>query len=192
MTGLVTTMTVKILRLSEAGFTGDTVHGKGTLILDNVVMVYPEIPDVAHEFADCLQLGTTFEVMEFLAGQQITLSERMVEELAKMQMFQRDLASTARREDEHALGKIGCMRTANEGRIGIELPPLNTAMVEIHSELATVRNDAKDMVTKTKHLKKKEKYAQNQLAEAQKRIMDLEQQLQAPSVESHPIEATPL
>ena len=51
MTGLVTTMTVKILRLSEAGFTGDSVHGKGTLILDNVVVVYPEIPDVAHEFA---------------------------------------------------------------------------------------------------------------------------------------------
>ena len=74
MTGLVTTMTVKILRLSEAGFTGDSVHGKGTLILDNVVVVYPEIPDVAHEFADCLQLGTTFEVMEFLAGQKIAMS----------------------------------------------------------------------------------------------------------------------
>ena len=103
-------------------------------------MAYPEIPDVVHKCAARMQFHTTFEVMEFLAGQQITLSERMVEELAKMQMFQRDLASTARREDEHALGKIGCMRTVNEGRIGIELPPLNTTFVEVHRELVKVRN----------------------------------------------------
>ena len=51
-----------------------TVHEKGTLIPDNDVMAYPEIPDVTHEFAARLQFGTTFEVMEFLAGQQIKLS----------------------------------------------------------------------------------------------------------------------
>ena len=50
------------------------MRGKGTLILDNVVMAYPEIPDVVHEFMAWLQFGTTFEVMEFLTGQQITLS----------------------------------------------------------------------------------------------------------------------
>ena len=59
---------------TNTGFTGDTVRGKGTLILDNVVMAYPEIPDVVHEFMAWLQFGTTFEVMEFLTGQQITLS----------------------------------------------------------------------------------------------------------------------
>ena len=31
-------MTVKMLLLSEAGFTDNTVHDKGTLIPDNVVM----------------------------------------------------------------------------------------------------------------------------------------------------------
>ena len=59
------------------------------------------------------------------------------------------------------------MQNADEGRIDIELPPLNAALVEVHRELATVRNNAKDMVTKNKRLKKKEKYAQGQLAEAQ-------------------------
>ena len=58
------------------------------------------------------------------------------------------------------------MRNANEGKIGIELPPLNVALVEVHGELATVPNGAKDMVTKNKRLKKKEKYVQGQLAEA--------------------------
>ena len=44
------------------------------------------------------------------------------------------------------------MRNA-EGRIDIELPSLNAALIEVHRELA------KDMVTKNKRLKKKEKYA---------------------------------
>ena len=55
-------------------FTGDTVRVQGTLIPNNEVMAYPVILDVAHEFAARLQLGTTFEVMEFLAGQQMKVS----------------------------------------------------------------------------------------------------------------------
>ena len=58
------------------------------------------------------------------------------------------------------------MRNANEGKIGIELAPLNVALVEVHRELATVPNGAKDMATKNKRLNKKEKYVQGQLAEA--------------------------
>ena len=76
-----------------------------------------------------------------------------------MQMIQRALAGTAEREDERALDKIRRMWNADEGTISIELPPLNTALVEVHRKLAIVRNGAKDMVTKNKRLKKKEKYA---------------------------------
>ena len=50
------------------------------------------------------------------------------------------------------------MQVADEDRIGIELPPLNTTLVEVHRELAMVRNGSRDMVTKKKRLKKKEKY----------------------------------
>ena len=76
-----------------------------------------------------MQFGTTFEVMEFLAGQQIKLSQRMAKEHAEMQMIQRALASTTEREDERTLHKIGRMRNADKGRIGIKLPPLNAALV---------------------------------------------------------------
>ena len=68
---------------------------------------------------------------------------------------------------DNALDKIGRMKNANEGRIGIELPLLNAVLVEVHQELTTVRNGAKDMVTKNKRLKKQEKYAQGQVAKAQ-------------------------
>ena len=80
------------------------------------------------------------------------------------------------------MDKIGRMRNADEGRIGIELPPLNAALVEVHWELATVRNGAKDMVMKNKRLKKGEKYAQGQFAEAQRQISRLKKQLHA-----HPV-----
>ena len=142
----------------EVVFTGDTTRGKGPLIPDNEVMAYPEIPDVTHEFTARLQFGTTFELMEFLAQQQTTLSRRMAEEYADMQMIQRALAGTAEQTDERALEKIGRMGNADEGRIWIELPPSNAALVKVHRELATVRHDAKDMVIKNKRLKKKEKY----------------------------------
>ena len=140
---------------------------RGPLIPDNEVMAYPDISDVAHEFAARLRFGTTFELMQFLAQQQLTLNERMEDEHADMQMIQRALAGSVERTEECTLGKIGRLRNADEERIGIELPPLNTALVEVHRELATVRHGAKDMVTKNKRLKRKEKYAQGQLAEAQ-------------------------
>ena len=94
-----------------------------------------------------------------MAGQKIKLSESMAEEHAEMQMIQRALAGTEERENECALDKIGRMWNADEGRIGIEVGPLNAALVEVHQELATVQNGAKAMVTKNKCLKKQEKYA---------------------------------
>ena len=91
-------------------FTGDTTRGKGPLIPDNEVMAYPDIPDVAHEFAARLRFGTTFELMQFLAQQQLTLNERMEDEHADMQMIQRALAGSVERTEERALGKIGRLR----------------------------------------------------------------------------------
>ena len=62
--------------------------------------------------------------------------------------------------------------------MGIELPPLNITLVKVHRELTTMRNGAKDMVHKNKMAKKAEKYANQQLEEAQKTIAELEHRLQ--------------
>ena len=43
-----------------------------------------------------------------------------------MQMIQRALAGPVERKEERALDKVGRLWNADEGRIGIELPPLNT------------------------------------------------------------------
>ena len=62
--------------------------------------------------------------------------------------------------------------------MGIELPPLNIALVEVHRELATVRNGTKDMFCKNKTVRKAENFAKQQLEETQHKIAELERYLQ--------------
>ena len=126
---------------------------------NNVVMAYPEMVAKAHEFEALLQFNASFENMEFLATQQVKVSQCMAEEHAERQMIERVLAGMVEREEERALSKIGRMRNVDEARMGIELPPLNIIFVEVHRELSTVWNGAKDMVRKNKTAKKAKKYA---------------------------------
>ena len=74
-------------------------------------------------------------------------------------MIEQALARMVEREEERALSKIDRMWNADEGRMGIELPPSNITLVEVQRELAMVRKDAKDMVRKNKTARKSEKLA---------------------------------
>ena len=85
---------------SQSILTGNTERGgKGILTLDNVVMAYSEMLVVAHEFAALLQFGASFEIMEFLATQQVKVSQCMAEEHA--------LTQTTKSNDEDPLAKLG-------------------------------------------------------------------------------------
>ena len=59
--------------------------------------------------------------------------------------------------------------------MGIELPPLNAALVEVHRELAKVTIGAKDMATKNKNVWKAVKQTQEELQKGNARIAKLEQ-----------------
>ena len=59
-------------------------------------------------------------------------------------------------------------------QVGIELPLVNRALVEVHRELATVNIGAKDMATKNKNPWKTVKVTHDQLEKAQERIAQLE------------------
>ena len=56
----------------------------------------------------------------------------------------------------------------------IELPPLNTAIIEVHRELAKVSMGAKDMSMKNKKDWKTVRLTQAQLKNAQERIAELD------------------
>ena len=58
--------------------------------------------------------------------------------------------------------------------MGIELPPLNAALVEAHRELARVSMGTKDMAIKNKNVWKTVKLTKAQLQKAQEHITELE------------------
>ena len=71
------------------------------------MLSYPDIPDTSHEFGALLQFGTTYELMEFLATQQIKVTQRMAKEHAKRKMIERALTQMAESEDEGPLARVG-------------------------------------------------------------------------------------
>ena len=77
---------------------------------ESKVLRYSDIPDTTHEFGALLQFGTTYELMEFLATQQIKVSQRMAKEHAKQQMIERALTRTTESENEGPLAKVGRQR----------------------------------------------------------------------------------
>ena len=138
-------------------------RGKGVLTMESEVLAYPDIPDTAHEFGALLQFGTTYELMEFLATQQIKVSQRMVEEHEEQQMIEWAVTRRTENNDEEPVANVGRKRNAGIRRVGIELPPLNTALVEVHRELARTTIGAKDMAAKNKIVWKTVKQTEEEL-----------------------------
>ena len=78
----------------------------------------------------------------------------MPEEHVEQHMVEHKPTRIAESEDEGPLAKVGRQRNAGIRRMGIELPPLNTTLIEVHRELAKVNMGTKDMVIKNKNVLK--------------------------------------
>ena len=87
-------------------------------------------------------------------------------------MIERALTHTADSEDEGLLTKVGRKRNAGVRRVGIDLPPLNAALVEVHRELAKVGMGAKDMAIKKENVWKTVKQTQPELQKVNERIAE--------------------
>ena len=98
----------------------------------------------------------------------------MVEEHVEQQMIECVLTRAPESEDEGPLAKVGKQQNAEVRRMGIELPPLNTALVEVHRHLARVSLGATYMMIKNKNVWKTIKLTQAQLQKPQGRIVELE------------------
>ena len=100
-------------------------------------------------------------------------------------------------EDEEPQAKVGRKHNAGVRGVGIKLPPLNAALVEVHRELARVSLGAKDMAVKNKNVWKTVKITQDQLNKTQERITQLENNVTPtqdppPATISHDAEVTTL
>ena len=85
----------------------------------------------------------------------------MAEEHAQQQMIGRALTQTTESEDEDPLAEVGRKRNAGVRHVGIEIPPLNAALLEVHSELANFNIGTKDMAIKNKNVWKTVKKTRN-------------------------------
>ena len=68
---------------------------------------FPEIPPAAHELAAILQLGTSYELVEWLARRLHEVFERMAQEHRDQIMIQKTLRGTIDSQDQREIDRIG-------------------------------------------------------------------------------------
>ena len=86
---------------------GRIEHGQTTHISEDEVLGYKDLPVEAYEFNALLRLGTTYELVDFLARAQIKAAARMAEEHAETKMIQCALLGEIEPQEDRALQKIG-------------------------------------------------------------------------------------
>ena len=128
---------------------GRIEHGQTTQISEEEVLSYKDLPAEAYEFSALLRLGTTYELMDFLVHAQVAAVARMAEEHAETKMIQRALMGEIETHEDRALQKIGQKKQARNASL-MELPDLNTALVEAYQNLHHTTRVAKDMA---RHIK---------------------------------------
>ena len=101
-----------------------------TQISEDEVLGYKDLPVEAYDFCALLLLGTTYELMDFLARAQVAATSCMAEEHAETKMIQRTLMGELEHHEDRTLQTIGQKEQAKSRPLLMELPNLNTALVE--------------------------------------------------------------
>ena len=149
-----------------------------TQITEDEGMGYKDLPVEAYEFSALLQLGTTYELMEFLARAQVVAATRMADEHVECKMIQRALAGELEPQEDRALQKIGRKKQPKSTQLLIELPDLNAALVEAYRALERTTRAAKQITRCSKTARKHAQWATELWQVSEHRIVVLEQQLQ--------------
>ena len=100
------------------------------------VLGLPELLVAVHEFATILQFGTSFELVEWLAHRLQYASDMLAQEHKDRIMIQKAMISAIEPEEQPELDRIGRQRIAKYRGEAIQMPSLNTTLVEVHREYA--------------------------------------------------------
>ena len=138
---------------------GKIEHGQTTQISEDEVLGYKDLPAEAYEFSALLRLSTSFRLVDFLARAQVAATARMAEEHAETKMIQRALLGEIEPKDDRALQKIGRKKQAKHAALLMEVPELNTALIEAYRDLDRTTRAAKDMARKIKIAQQQAKVA---------------------------------
>ena len=83
--------------------------------------------------------------MDFLARTQVAIAARMVEEHEETKMIQRALIRGLEPHEDRALQKISRKKQSKNAPLLMELPDLNTALIEAYRNLDRTTRAAKEM-----------------------------------------------
>ena len=119
------------------------------IIMDKSIIVVPDTT-LAYKLGSILQHGTTYELIDFLASLHVAVACCMAQEHAEQQLIEKALDNEPASDDEPKLQKVGRKRATKKRRTRIELPELNTALVETYRELERTMCAAKDMAANCK------------------------------------------
>ena len=97
--------------------------------------------------------------MDFLARAQIAATGRMAEEHAESKMIQRALMGELEPKDDRAIQKIRRKKQAKNTALLMEVPELNTALIEAYRDLDGTTRAAKDLARRIKMTQQRAKWA---------------------------------
>ena len=126
-------------------------HEKTTQISEDDVLGYKDVPPKAYEFSVLVRLGTTYELMDFLARAQVAVAACTAEKHAESKMIQHAVMGELKPQEDRALQKIGRKKQAKNIALLMELPDLNAALIETYRNLDHTTWAAKEMAL---HIKK--------------------------------------
>ena len=103
-------------------------EGQSSVTPIRVATVFPEIPLAAHELDAILQLGITYELVEWLARRLQEVSEIMAQEHLAQIMIQKTLRGTVNPQEQQEINRIGRQQNARNKGEAIQMPPLDEAL----------------------------------------------------------------
>ena len=96
-------------------------------------LALPELPPVA-----ILQFGTSYELVKWLAYRLQEFLEKLAQEHKDRIMIQKSLIGVVEPEEQQEIDRIGRRRNAKNRGEAIQMPPLNTTLVEVQRTRVTL------------------------------------------------------
>ena len=162
---------VAIEQTSPLAFERQIEQGQHSQFSEDEVLTLKGLPEEAFELGAILQHGTTYKLIDFLARLQVVAADRMAQDHAEQQVIERAL------DNKPKLRQIGRKRVTKKRKTRIELPELNTALVEVYRKSEKATHAAKDMAARNKLASKQAMTATNLWQASKLQHSELEQQL---------------
>ena len=126
---------------------GQIEKGQTSKFSEDEVLTLCDMHAKAFELGAILQHSTAYGLIDFQAKLQVAFAARMAQDHAENQVIERALDNEPASDVEPKLQRVSQKRVTKKRDTHIELPKLNTTLVEVYHELNHTTQEAKDTAT---------------------------------------------